>query len=86
MPKVDVRWREALAGAVLAAVGWEIGRHVLSAVLMHTNYISGYGVIGSFLAILLWLYYASHLLFLGAEFIQTICRHCDVEEIPDCDS
>jgi membrane protein len=83
LPKVDVRWREALAGGVLVAAGWEIGRHVLSAVLLRTNYISGYGTIGSFLAVLLWLYYVSHLLFLGAEFIQTICKRCDVE-LTDC--
>ncbi len=73
LPKVDVRWREAFRGAILVAAGWEIGRHVLSAVLMRMNYISAYGTIGSFLAVLLWLYYASHLLFLGAEYIQTFC-------------
>ena len=40
LPKVDVRWREAFRGAILVAAGWEIGRHVLSAVLMRMNYIS----------------------------------------------
>lgn len=79
LPKVEVRWREAFWGGIVVAIGWEIGRHVLSAVLMRSNYISGYGMIGSFLAVLLWLYYASHLLFLGAEFIQTLCKRCDVD-------
>ncbi len=76
LPKVKIRWREALAGAVLVAVGWEAGRHVLSNILIGTRYTNAYGTLGSFLAILLWLYYASHLLFLGAEFIQVICDRC----------
>ncbi len=77
LPKVEVRWREALAGAVLVSVGWEIGRHILSNILIGTRYTNAYGTLGSFLAVLLWLYYASHLLFLGAEFIQFLCamRH-----------
>lgn len=77
LPKVEVRWREALMGAGLVAVGWEIGRQVLAAYLLRSNYISAYGTIGSFLAIMLWLYYSSHLVFLGAEFVQCICQKCE---------
>ena len=82
LPKVKVRWREALAGAVLVAVGWEVGRHILSNILIGTRYTNAYGTLGSFLAVLLWLYYASHLLFLGAEFIQFICKRCEPSENP----
>jgi membrane protein len=77
IPKVEVRWREAFAGAALVAVGWELGRYGLSAVLVRSPYLSAYGTIGSLLAILLWIYFATHLLFLGAEYIQVICRRCD---------
>ncbi|MCA9071192.1 MAG: YihY/virulence factor BrkB family protein, partial [Planctomycetaceae bacterium] len=67
----------AFKGAVLVAIGWEIGRQILAAVLIRSNYISAYGTIGSFLAIMLWLYFSSHLVFLGAEFVQCICQKCD---------
>jgi membrane protein len=77
MPKVEVLWREAFLGGFLAAIGWELGRHGLSAFLMHTRYLSAYGTIGSLLAVLIWIYYSSHLIFLGAEYIQVICKRCD---------
>lgn len=77
MPKVPVRWREALLGGFLVAIGWELGRHGLSAFLMRTQYLSAYGTIGSLLAILIWIYYSTHLIFLGAEYIQVICKRCN---------
>ena len=76
LPKVDVRWNEAFRGAVLVAVGWEVGRVVLANVLIGTRYSNAYGAVGSFLAVMLWLYYVSLLLFLGAEYIQVVCKHC----------
>ena len=36
------------------------------------RYDSAYGVIGAFIAIMLWAYYASTVLFFGAEFVRTI--------------
>jgi membrane protein len=79
MPKAEVLWREALLGGLLVAIGWELGRHLLSAFLMQTRYLSAYGTIGSLLAILIWIYYSTHLIFLGAEYIQVICQRCDPE-------
>ncbi len=33
---------------------------------------NAYGVIGSFIAVMLWMYYACATLFLGAEFVQVL--------------
>jgi membrane protein len=60
----------------LAAVVWEIGRMILAAFLIGNKY-SAYGVVGSFIAVMLWIYYASTVVFLGAEYVQVICRRCD---------
>lgn len=72
LPKVPVRWRDAFRGAIFASVGWEIGRQGLAQWLLHTNYASAYGIIGSFLGVMLWVYFASVVVFLGAEYIQTV--------------
>lgn len=74
LPAPRIEWNEALRGAVFAAVGWEIGRQLLNLWLTRTDYASAYGVIGSFLGVMLWIYFATTVVFLGAEFIQTICR------------
>jgi membrane protein len=74
LSKVDVRWRDAARGAVLAALLWEVGRLVLSVYLLRSSLGSAYGVIGSFIAILLWCYYTVAVVFFGAEYIQQV-RH-----------
>ncbi|MCA9054160.1 MAG: YihY/virulence factor BrkB family protein [Planctomycetaceae bacterium] len=70
LPKTNPPWRSAVRGGVLAAALWEIGRHLLAAFLIGTKYSSAYGIVGSFIAILLWCYYAVTIIFLGAEFVQ----------------
>jgi membrane protein len=74
LTKVDVRWGDAVRGAVLAAILWEVGRIALAAYLLRSSIGSAYGVIGSFIAILLWCYYTVAVVFFGAEYIQQV-RH-----------
>lgn len=64
-------WREVAVGAVVAAVGWELGRQVLARFVITSKY-SAYGIVGSFMAIMLWTYYASMVLLLGAELTQAL--------------
>jgi len=70
LPKVKVRWHHAVVGGVFAAIAWEIGRQVLSTYVITTRYSNAYGVIGSFMAVMLWAYYAVSVLFFGAEIVQ----------------
>lgn len=72
LPKRDVGWAEALRGGLLAAVIWELGRVVLGMFLIGMQYTSAYGVIGSFIAILLWCYYGMSIVFFGAEYVQVL--------------
>jgi membrane protein len=75
LPKAPVRWREALAGGLLVALIWELGKLAFSRFIIGEKY-SAYGVVGSFIGVMLWVYYASAAIFLGAEFVQTLCRQC----------
>jgi membrane protein len=72
IPNTKVPWLAALNGGVFAALIWEIGRQVLASYVIADRYDSAYGVIGAFIAIMLWAYYASTVLFFGAEFVRTI--------------
>ena len=76
LPKVRVKWYEAFRGAVFAALLWELGRWLLASFLIGDRYSTSYAVIGSFIAVMLWIYYAVAVLFFGAEYIQSFCRHC----------
>lgn len=72
VPNTKVPWLAALNGGVFAALIWEIGRQVLATFVIGDRYDSAYGVIGAFIAIMLWAYYAATVLFFGAEFVHTI--------------
>ena len=71
LPKVTVRWREAIAGGVLVALVWILGQRLLVTLLIGPSY-TAYGIVGSFLAVMIWVYYVSMILFLGAEFVGAL--------------
>lgn len=72
VPRAKIRWWEALRGGLLAAVLWELGRQALTAYFLHLNYPSAYGIIGSFIAVMLWAFYASLVLLFGAEYVRVL--------------
>jgi membrane protein len=71
LPKVRIRWRDALAGGVLVSFVWLAGQRLLVRFLIGPSY-TAYGIVGSFLAVMIWVYYVSAILFLGAEFIEAL--------------
>ena len=71
MPRGKVRWTHAACGGVIVAVVWQIGSQVLSRVMLSGGY-SAYGVVGSFIAVMLWIYCASFLLYLGGQLVQVL--------------
>ena len=79
LSKGPVRWKEASDGGLIAAVIWEIGRQTLAALVIGDKY-GAYGVIGSFIALMLWVYYSSAVVFLGAEYVKVVCQE-RVEEV-----
>ncbi len=71
LPKCKVRWINALVGGLWVAAIWEVGRLTMSYIIAGRNY-TPYGVVGSFIAIMVWVYYASSLTFLGAQFVEVL--------------
>ena len=71
LPKVRVRWRDALAGGLLVSFVWLAGQRLLVRFLIGPGY-TAYGIVGSFLAVMIWVYYVGAILFLGAEFIEAL--------------
>jgi membrane protein len=69
MPDARVPWRHAVAGGMVTFLLFTVGQGVLYAYLSFGNAVDQLGsAAGSLVVILLWLYYASSILLLGAEF------------------
>jgi membrane protein len=64
-PDVEMSVREALPGAVVAAVGWAILESLFQFYVSITTLADVFGVIGGALLFLLWLYFGALVLLLG---------------------
>ena len=75
MSKARADWSASIRGGLLVSVIWEAGRQLLASYIVADKF-SAYGVVGSFIAVMLWIFYASAIIFFGAEFVQVISsRH-----------
>lgn len=75
LPDVQIAWRDVLVGAGVTGVLFIIGQLAISFYLGRGSATSAYGAAGSLIAVLLWVYYSSHLIIFGAEFTQVYAEH-----------
>lgn len=74
LPNTQVKWRHVWLGAVVTALLFTLGKAALGIYLGKASVTSAYGAAGSIIALLLWCYYASQIVFLGAEFTRITSR------------
>ena len=70
LPDTNVKWRNVWIGALVTAILFTIGKTLTGVYLAKSSVASAYGAAGSLVIILVWVYYNSQILFLGAEFTQ----------------
>ena len=70
LPNARVHWRDAWVGALLTAFLFTVGKFLLGLYLAHNSTASAYGVAGSIVLILIWVYYSTQIFLFGAEFTQ----------------
>ena len=74
LPDIHIAWRDVLGGAFLTAALFTIGKFALGWYLGTRGVGSTFGAAGSVVVLLLWVYYSSLILFLGAEWTQVFAR------------
>lgn len=75
LPNATVRWGDVGLGAFVTAVLWEIGKNILALYIGRSGQIwSAYGLVGTVLILMTWIYFSSQILFLGAEFTEVYAR------------
>lgn len=66
LPDRRVRWRQALFGGVLTSILFVIGRWGIGLYITHAAPGSAYGSFGTLVILLIWMYYAATIFFVGA--------------------
>lgn len=74
LPDAKIMWKDIWTGAIATAILFTIGKNLMSFYFANTNIGSAYGAAGSIVIVLIWVFYSSILLFLGAEFTQVYAR------------
>lgn len=70
LPEAHPGWREAIVGALLAAVLFTLGAGGVRVFLNLSDSVSVFGAAGALIAILLWVYYSSWIVLYGAAFTR----------------
>jgi membrane protein len=74
LPDVKLGWRDIIVGAFVTSVLFKLGQYGLGLYFKYGSSTSAYGAAGSFVAVLLWVYYSAWILFFGAEFTQVYAK------------
>jgi membrane protein len=83
LPDVRLAWRNVWVGAAVTALLFTLGKSLIGLYLGRSATASVYGAAGSFVVILLWIYYSAQVFFFGAEFTKVYSRRFGVIVVPD---
>ncbi len=70
LPDAKIKWSDVRSGALFTAFLFLIGRFLIGLYISTTATGSTFGAAGSLIVVLVWIYYTSVILYLGAEFTQ----------------
>jgi membrane protein len=83
LPDARTRWRDVWLGAAVTAVLFNIGKWLIGLYLGHSALSSSYGAAGSFVVLLMWLYYSSQVVLLGAEITHAYAHEFGMDPVPN---
>jgi membrane protein len=70
LPDVKLAWSDVWVGALVTAGLFTIGKFLIGLYLGTSSLASTYGAAGSVIVVLVWVYYSSQIILLGAEFTR----------------
>ena len=75
VPGISLKFKRHLSGAFLAAVIWVLFARFFPLFIAWTSSYGTYGILGTILVALLWMYYSMHIVLLGAYFNRYMEQH-----------
>jgi len=86
LPDAKIAWSDVWVGAVLTALLFTLGKFLLGLYLGRSGLSSTYGAAGSLVALLVWVYYSSQIVFFGAEFTKIYANRFGSRIVPSKDA
>jgi membrane protein len=82
LPDARIRWNDVLAGAIMTALLFMLGKFAISFYISKSHVGTTFGAAGSLVVLLLWIYYSSVILYIGAEFTKKYAVEYGAEIYP----
>ena len=84
LPDVNVDWYDVWLGAILTALLFEVGKSAIGFYIGKQGLESTYGAAASIIVVLIWVYYSSQIILMGAEFTRAFAKqHGSKKNIED---
>ena len=74
LPDAKIKWKDVFVGGLITSVFFTLGKLGIGYYLGRSNIASVYGAAGSIMIIMVWVYYSSIILYLGAEFTKVYAK------------
>ena len=66
LPDARIKWKDVLIGAFITAVLFSLGKSGIGYYLSKSNLATVFGAAGSMIILMIWVYYSSAIVYLGA--------------------
>jgi membrane protein len=86
LPKAKIAWSDVWIGALVTATLFALGKWVVMIYLGNSTLVASYGAAGSYVVIMLWALYSSHVLLFGAEFTAIYAHQYGSRIVPTDDA
>jgi membrane protein len=75
LPDAAVDWYDVWLGAIITAVLFELGKSAIEFYIGKQGLDSTYGAAASIIVVLIWVYYTSQIILMGAEVTHAFAKH-----------
>ncbi|MGQ7946855.1 YihY/virulence factor BrkB family protein [Flavobacterium sp. WC2509] len=82
LPDAEIKWRQVRLASFTTAILFMIGKFLISFYISNSNIQNVYGTAGSFVVLMIWVYYSSVILYFGAEFAKSYAIQFSSDIVP----
>lgn len=82
LPDAQIKWKQVKLASFTTAILFMLGKFLISFYIANSNLQDIYGAAGSFVVLMVWVYYSSVILYFGAEFAKSYALKFDYPIVP----
>jgi membrane protein len=83
LPDAKVAWKDVWVGAFTTSVLFHVGKYLIALYIGRASVASTFGAAGSLAVLLVWIYYSSQIMLLGAELTRAYANRFGHQVVPD---